>query len=261
MRFYEIDSGRILLDGADYRELTTGPGAQLLRHGAAGHLAVRGHDPRQHRLRAARARPTRRSSPPPRPRTSTISSAPCPAATDTVLDEDASNISSARRQLLTIARAFLADPRILILDEATSNVDTRTEVLIQEAMARLRRGRTSFVIAHRLSTIRNADTIVVMDDGRIVEQGSHARTAAPSRLLLRACTTASSPSRAPRPPDRRRGGCHDTAPAGGRHQRVRGRRGRRACHRADRGAHRIVGAARLHGAAAQPGAAAVAVHR
>jgi ATP-binding cassette subfamily B protein len=89
------------------------------------------------------------------------------------LDEDASNISAGERQLLTIARAFLADPSILILDEATSNVDTRTEVLIQEAMARLRRGRTSFIIAHRLSTIRNADFIVVMNAGRIVEQGSH----------------------------------------------------------------------------------------
>jgi ATP-binding cassette subfamily B protein len=92
----------------------------------------------------------------------------------TVLTEEASNISAGERQLLTIARAFLADPAILILDEATSSVDTRTEVLIQRAMADLRRGRTSFVIAHRLSTIRNADTIVVMDRGRIVEQGSHA---------------------------------------------------------------------------------------
>jgi ATP-binding cassette subfamily B protein len=97
-----------------------------------------------------------------------------PDAYDTVLTDDASNISSGQRQLITIARAFLADPSILILDEATSNVDTRTEVLIQEAMARLRHGRTSFVIAHRLSTIRNADSIVVMDHGRIVEQGSHA---------------------------------------------------------------------------------------
>jgi ATP-binding cassette subfamily B protein len=96
-----------------------------------------------------------------------------PDGYDTVLNEDASNISAGQRQLLTIARAFLARPSILILDEATSNVDTRTEVLIQEAMARLRKGRTSFVIAHRLSTIRNADSIVVMDHGRIVEQGSH----------------------------------------------------------------------------------------
>ncbi|EQD57879.1 ABC superfamily ATP binding cassette transporter, ABC protein, partial [mine drainage metagenome] len=96
-----------------------------------------------------------------------------PDGYDTVLDDDALNISSGQKQLLTIARAFLADPPILILDEATSNVDTRTEVLIQEAMGRLRQGRTSFVIAHRLSTIRGADTIIVMDRGRIVEQGSH----------------------------------------------------------------------------------------
>ena len=96
-----------------------------------------------------------------------------PLGYDTVLEEDASNISAGQKQLITIARAFLADPSVLILDEATSNVDTRTEVLIQQAMARLRHGRTSFVIAHRLSTIRNADEIVVMDQGRIVEQGSH----------------------------------------------------------------------------------------
>jgi len=97
-----------------------------------------------------------------------------PDGYDTRLDADASNFSSGQKQLLTIARAFLASPPILILDEATSNVDTRTEVLIQEAMARLRQGRTSFVIAHRLSTIRNADTIIVMDNGRIVEHGNHA---------------------------------------------------------------------------------------
>jgi ATP-binding cassette, subfamily B, multidrug efflux pump len=97
-----------------------------------------------------------------------------PRGYDTQLDDDASELSSGQRQLLTIARAFLADPSILILDEATSNVDTRTEVLIQKAMAQLRHGRTSFVIAHRLSTIRNADAIVVMDGGRIVEQGTHA---------------------------------------------------------------------------------------
>jgi ATP-binding cassette subfamily B protein len=96
-----------------------------------------------------------------------------PDGYDTLLDEEASNVSSGQKQLLTIARAFLADPSILILDEATSNVDTRTEVLIQTAMARLRKGRTSFVIAHRLSTIRDADMIIVMDGGHIVEQGSH----------------------------------------------------------------------------------------
>ena len=93
---------------------------------------------------------------------------------DTVLNEDASNISQGQKQLLTIARAILADPAILILDEATSSVDTRTEVLIQKAMRGLMKGRTSFVIAHRLSTIRDADLILVMNKGSVVEQGAHA---------------------------------------------------------------------------------------
>ena len=96
-----------------------------------------------------------------------------PDGYDTVIDDDATNLSAGEKQLLTIARAFLADPPILILDEATSSVDTRTEVLIQRAMARLMQGRTTFVIAHRLSTIRDADTILVMDHGAIVEQGNH----------------------------------------------------------------------------------------
>jgi len=96
-----------------------------------------------------------------------------PNGYDTIIDEDASNLSQGQRQLITIARAFLANPPLLILDEATSSVDTRTEVLIQEAMNNLMEGRTSFVIAHRLSTIRNADIIVVMNHGRVVEQGNH----------------------------------------------------------------------------------------
>ena len=91
-----------------------------------------------------------------------------------MLDDEAANLSAGEKQLLTIARAFLADPPILILDEATSSVDTRTEVLIQQAMATLREGRTSFVIAHRLSTIRDANAILVMDAGHIIEQGTHA---------------------------------------------------------------------------------------
>ena len=91
-----------------------------------------------------------------------------------VINEETTNISQGQMQLLTIARAVLADPRVLILDEATSSVDTRTEILIQQAMDRLMMGRTSFVIAHRLSTIRNADLILVMRDGDIVEQGNHA---------------------------------------------------------------------------------------
>jgi ATP-binding cassette subfamily B protein len=96
-----------------------------------------------------------------------------PDGYDMILNEEASNVSQGQKQLLTIARAILADPEILILDEATSSVDTRTEVLIQKGMDILMEGRTSFVIAHRLSTIRNADLILVMNDGDIVEQGTH----------------------------------------------------------------------------------------
>ena len=91
-----------------------------------------------------------------------------------LVSDDGGNISAGEKQLITIARAVLARPRLLILDEATSSVDTRTEVLIQQAMAELRRDRTSFIIAHRLSTIRDADMILVMEAGRIVERGSHA---------------------------------------------------------------------------------------
>ena len=96
-----------------------------------------------------------------------------PNGYDMILNEDATNVSQGQKQLLTIARAILSDSKVMILDEATSSVDTRTEVLIQDAMDRLMSGRTSFVIAHRLSTIRNADMILVMKDGDIIEQGRH----------------------------------------------------------------------------------------
>ena len=96
-----------------------------------------------------------------------------PKGYDMELTEDGANISQGQRQLITIARALLKDPKVLILDEATSSVDTKTELLIQDAMAELMKGRTSFVIAHRLSTIRNADNIIVMRRGNIVEQGTH----------------------------------------------------------------------------------------
>ena len=97
----------------------------------------------------------------------------CQAVTTWNLNEDASNVSQGQKQLLTIARAILADSKVMILDEATSSVDTRTEALIQKAMDNLMEGRTSFVIAHRLSTIKNADVILVMKDGDIIEQGNH----------------------------------------------------------------------------------------
>jgi ATP-binding cassette subfamily B protein len=96
-----------------------------------------------------------------------------PDGYETILNEEGTNISQGQKQLLTIARAILANPKLLILDEATSNVDTRTEVLIQKAMDELMKGRTSFIIAHRLSTIKNADLILVMKDGRIIETGNH----------------------------------------------------------------------------------------
>ena len=173
VRFYEIDSGNIILDGVDYRDLTRdevrGSFGMVLQDTWLFAGTIRSN--------IAYGRPEATDE-------EIIAAAEAayvddfvrtlPDGYDTVLDEDASNLSSGQKQLLTIARAFLANPSILILDEATSNVDTRTEVLIQEAMARLRQGRTSFVIAHRLSTIRDADTIVVMDHGLIVEQGSHA---------------------------------------------------------------------------------------
>jgi len=173
MRFYEIDSGRISLHGADIHELprdvvrrSFGMVLQdtwLFAGTIRANIAYGKEDATEDEIVAAA-------------QAAHIDSfvRTLQKGYDTVLDEEASDLSSGQRQLLTIARAFLADPSILILDEATSNVDTRTEVLIQAAMSRLRQGRTSFVIAHRLSTIRNADSIVVMDGGRIVEQGSHA---------------------------------------------------------------------------------------
>jgi len=96
-----------------------------------------------------------------------------PDGYDTIIDDSGAGVSAGEKQLITIARAFLADRQILVLDEATSSVDTRTELLVQKAMVQLRQGRTSFVIAHRLSTIRDADTILVMEHGDIVEQGDH----------------------------------------------------------------------------------------
>jgi len=173
MRFYDIDGGAIRLDGTDTRELprdavrrTFGMVLQdswLFAGTIRDNIAYGKEGATMDEIVAAATAAHVDSF------VRTL-----PDGYGALLEEEASNISAGQRQLITIARAFLADPSILILDEATSNVDTRTEVLIQQAMARLRHGRTSFVIAHRLSTIRNADEIVVMDAGRIVEQGDHA---------------------------------------------------------------------------------------
>lgn len=172
MRFYEVDGGRILLDGVDTRtvsrsELRAATG-MVLQDAVLFGGTIR-ENIRYGRLdatdeevvAAAKATYVDRF-------VHTL-----PEGYDTVIEHDAANVSAGVRQLITIARAFLAQPSLLILDEATSSVDTRTEVLVQGAMAALRSDRTSFVIAHRLSTIRDADVILVMEDGDIVEQGSH----------------------------------------------------------------------------------------
>lgn len=173
MRFYELDSGRITLDGVDITDLT--------RHNLRGEIGMVLQDTWLFggtiRDNIAYGRPDATDE-------EVVAAAQAtyvdrfvhslPDGYDTVLDAEAGNISAGEKQLITIARAFLSDPALLILDEATSSVDTRTEQLVQRAMSALRQDRTSFVIAHRLSTIRDADLILVMEDGRIVEQGSHA---------------------------------------------------------------------------------------
>lgn len=172
MRFYELDGGRITIDGVDIRDLRrsdlrsifgmvlqdtwlfTGTIKDNIAYGKEGAT----FEEVVEAAKAAHADHFIRT---------------LPDGYDTVLNEDATNISQGQKQLLTIARAILADPVVLILDEATSSVDTRTEVYIQKAMQKLMQGRTSFVIAHRLSTIRDADLILVMNEGRVVEQGKH----------------------------------------------------------------------------------------
>jgi ATP-binding cassette subfamily B multidrug efflux pump len=172
MRFYEVSSGQILLDGTDIARMSRdelrgltgmvlqdawlfgGTIADNIAYGSAGAT-------REQVIEAATATYVDRFA------------RMLPDGYDTVLDDEGASVSAGERQLITIARAFLARPAILILDEATSSVDTRTEVLIQRAMNSLRQGRTSFVIAHRLSTIRDADLILVMESGQIVEQGTH----------------------------------------------------------------------------------------
>ncbi|GGM04737.1 ABC transporter ATP-binding protein [Nakamurella endophytica] len=172
LRFYEIDGGRITLDGVDIRDMTRADlrsrigmvlqDTWLFGGTIADNIGYGRPGATRDEIRAAA--------------TATYVDRfvhSLPDGYDTVIDEEGNNVSAGEKQLITIARAFLADPALLILDEATSSVDTRTEVLVQQAMAALRSDRTSFVIAHRLSTIRDADLILVMEDGQIVEQGTH----------------------------------------------------------------------------------------
>ena len=165
MRFYELDGGRITLDGvditdADPRTTCARASAWCCRTPGCSAAPSARTSPT-----AGRGPPTRRCSRPPRATYVDRFVHSLPDGYDTVLDDEADNISAGESQLITIARAFLADPSLLILDEATSSVDTRTELLVQHAMSALRTDRTSFVIAHRLSTIRDADLILVMEDG------------------------------------------------------------------------------------------------
>ena len=172
MRFYDVSGGRISVDGIDIRDMTRGglrtmfgmvlQDTWLFKGTLRDNLSYGNKNASEEQIVAA----------------STAARADHFIRTladgyDTVINEDATNISQGQRQLITIARAFLADPKFLILDEATSSVDTRTEILIQRAMEDLMKGRTSFVIAHRLSTIRDADVILVMNHGAIVEKGTH----------------------------------------------------------------------------------------
>lgn len=172
MRFYDLDSGRITLDGVDISEMSRADlrsqigmvlqDAWLFEGTIRDNIAYGRPDASfEEIVEAAKATFVDRF----------VHS--LPDGYDTVVDEDGSNISAGERQLITIARAFLTDPALLILDEATSSVDTRTEALLQHAMAAIRTDRTSFVIAHRLSTIRDADLILVMENGSIVEKGTH----------------------------------------------------------------------------------------
>ena len=172
MRFYEVNGGRITVDGISTAEMTRGglrrnfgmvlQDTWLFGGTIAENIAYGKPDAsREEVIRAAKAAKV------------DYFIRTMPQGYDTVLDNEASNLSAGQRQLLTIARVFLCNPPILILDEATSSVDTRTEVEIGKAMKRLMDGRTSFVIAHRLSTIRDADTILFMEQGNIIEQGSH----------------------------------------------------------------------------------------
>lgn len=202
MRFYEVTGGRITLDGVDISsmsrdELRAGIGmvlqdtwlfggtiAENIAYGAGVEGAARSASGKggggrrvgvtrgeiEEAARAAHADRFIRT---------------LPEGYDTVIDDEGTGVSAGEKQLITIARAFLSDPVILVLDEATSSVDTRTEVLIQKAMAKLADGRTSFVIAHRLSTIRDADTILVMENGSIVEQGAHAELLAANGAYAR----------------------------------------------------------------------------
>ena len=172
MRFYDVNSGAILIDGHNLKDFNRGELRQMfgmvlqdtwLFHGSIKENIRYGKldATDQEVIEAAKAAHVHRF-------VQTL-----PNGYDMELNEEASNVSQGQKQLLTIARAILADPKILILDEATSSVDTRTEVRIQKAMDNLMRGRTSFIIAHRLSTIRDADLILVMKDGDIIEQGNH----------------------------------------------------------------------------------------
>ncbi len=182
LRFYELDGGRITLDGVDIAKMTRDD----LRSGIGMVLQDTWLFNGTIRANIAYGRPGATEEDILAAATATYVDRfvrSLPDGYDTVIDEEGSNISAGEKQLVTIARAFLADPSLLILDEATSSVDTRTEVLVQRAMAALRSDRTSFVIAHRLSTIRDADLILVMEAGHIVEQAPTRSCSPPRRVL------------------------------------------------------------------------------
>ena len=227
-RFYDVDSGRVLVSGHDVRDVTRGslrsqiaivPQDPFLFSGTVGENIRYGRlDAAQEDIEAAARLVNAHDF---------ISR--LPDGYDTQVGERGNSLSLGQRQLISFARAVIAQPRILILDEATSSVDTRTELLIQDALSQLLRGRTSFVIAHRLSTIVNADEIVVLEHGRIVEQGTH------RELLAKGGTYANLYSRQFRDPDNPQAPLAELVPAGtngaeapsgnGRHEDARPVRG------------------------------------